>query len=60
MKLKDVIHGLLTPDTLDPPRHFDEAGLMGLEVEFCTAGDDGMDLLSVYICEGKICVDIGH
>ena len=53
MKLIDLIKSMNTPD------EWDGSALGSLEVVFDTAHEFDLELLSAYIYEGKIHVDVG-
>ena len=55
MTVRDIIEALKTPE----PFEGDMDKLLDMEVEFCTEGEQRLELLSVYDDDGKVIVDIG-
>lgn len=57
MKLRTVLDALKTPDCAEG---LTLEQLMEMEVSFATANGEDLGLLSVYVHEGEIIVDVGN
>ena len=55
MRLKEVLKALKDPDHVD-----EDEDVLNMQVEFNTINRANLILLSVYVYEGKIIVDVGE